>query len=127
MVIPSASRWKEYYQFDADNRPIPYHSRPEAAWTMCGPNTCFNLTNNHLYRCSILANAAMGFQENALGEEWKITQTYTPLAPDASVEEIVRHLFLFKGPLSACAICPETINIIGADQIRRTVSASVPD
>ncbi|MCL2622827.1 MAG: radical SAM protein [Planctomycetaceae bacterium] len=116
-VIPSASRWKEYYFFDDHGKPLPYQSRPEASWTMCGPNTCFNLTNNKLYRCSILANAACGWQEGALGDEWKCTQTYKPLEPTATADEIVRHLFLMTGPLVACSICPETIRFVDARQI----------
>ena len=116
-VIPSANRWKEYYFFDDHGQPLPYKSRPEASWTMCGPNTCFNLTGNKLYRCSILANAAYGWQEGALGEEWKVTQSYTPLEPTASADEIVRHLFLMTGPLAACSICPETIKFVDARQI----------
>ena len=117
VIIPSASRWKEYYLFSGEGKPLPYNSRPEAAWTMCGPNTCFNLTDNKLYRCSILANAAQGSQEGALGQEWKISESYTPLSPDASVDEIVRHLFLMKGPLPACAICPEKIRFVDSRQI----------
>jgi organic radical activating enzyme len=119
VVIPSASRWKEYYFFGTDGKPLPYKSRPEAAWTMCGPNTCFNLTENKLYRCSILANAAQAYQEGALGCEWKITETYSPLLPDASADEIVRHLFLMKGPLEACMICPEKIRFVDSQQIAR--------
>lgn len=116
-VIPSADRWKEYYFFDDHGKPLPYKSRPEASWTMCGPNTCFNLTGNKLYRCSILANAACGRQEGALGEEWEVTRSYTPLEPTATAEEIVRHLFLMTGPLAACSICPETIRFVDARQI----------
>ena len=119
VVIPSASRWKEYYLFGADGKPIPYQSRPEAAWTMCGPNTCFNLTENKLYRCSILANAAQACQEGALGHEWKVTTTYSPLLPDATADEIVRHLFLMKGPLAACTICPEKIRFVDSQQISK--------
>ena len=116
-VIPSANRWKEYYFFDDHGKPLPYQSRPEASWTMCGPNTCFNLTGNKLYRCSILANAACGWQEGALGDEWKITQSYMPLEPTATTDEIVRHLFLMTGPMPACSICPETIRFVDARQI----------
>lgn len=116
-IIPSASRWKEYYFFDDHGKPLPYHSRPEAAWTMCGPNTCFNLTGNKLYRCSILANAACGWQEGALDDAWAVTQTYTPLEPTATADEIVQHLFLMSGPLTACSICPETIKTVDAYQI----------
>ena len=117
VIIPSANRWKEYYFFNEEGKPIPYKSRPEAAWTMCGPNTCFNLTENKLYRCSILANAAQACQEGALGSEWKVTETYSPLLPDASCDEIVRHLFLMKGPLAACTICPENIQFADSLQI----------
>ncbi len=117
VVIPSASRWKEYYFFDDAGNPVPYRSRPEASWTMCGPNTCFNLNNNKLYRCSILANAAMAWQEGALGDAWQVTQTYTPLEPDATADEIVAHLFLMKGPLQACSICPEKIRFADSRQI----------
>ena len=117
IIIPSASRWKEYYLLSNDGKPLPYNSKPEAAWTMCGPNTCFNLTENKLYRCSILANAAQGWQERALGHEWKITESYSPLSADASVDEIVQHLFLMKGPLQACTICPEKIRFVDSRQI----------
>jgi len=117
-IIPSASRWKEYYLFSEEGKPLPYNSKPEAAWTMCGPNTCFNLTDNKLYRCSILANAAQACQEGALGQEWKVTQTYSPLLPDASPNEIIRHLFLMKGPLAACTICPEKIRFVDSQQIK---------
>ena len=119
VVIPSASRWKEYYFFDEAEKPIPYQSRPEAAWTMCGPNTCFNLTDNKLYRCSILANAAKGYEEGALGEPWQITQSYSPLEANATTDEIVAHLFLMKGPLKACSICPERIQFVDSQQILR--------
>jgi len=118
-IIPSASRWKEYYLFSEDGKPLPYKSRPESAWTMCGPNTCFNLTENKLYRCSILANAAQAWQEGALSQEWKITESYSPLTPDASADEIVRHLFLMKEPLVACTICPEKIRFVDSRQIAR--------
>jgi organic radical activating enzyme len=121
VIIPSASRWKEYYLFSKDGKPLPYNSRPEAAWTMCGPNTCFNLTENKLYRCSILANAAQGRQEGALGSEWSITESYSPLTPDATADEIVRHLFLMKGPLTACSICPEKIRFVDSRQIAPNV------
>lgn len=118
VIIPSASRWKEYYLFSNEGRPLPYNSRPESAWTMCGPNTCFNLTDNKLYRCSILANAAQAWQEGALDSEWKVTETYSPLLPSASADEVVRHLFLMQGPLSACTICPEKIRFADSLQIR---------
>jgi len=117
VIIPSASRWKEYYLFGDDGKPRPYNSKPEAAWTMCGPNTCFNLTENKLYRCSILANAAQGWQEGALSPEWKVTESYSPLTSDASADDIVRHLFLMKGPLTACSICPEKIRFVDSQQI----------
>jgi hypothetical protein len=64
-----------------------------------------------------MANAAHGWQEGALGDEWKVTQTYTPLEPTATADEIVRHLFLMTGPLAACSICPETIRFVDARQI----------
>ncbi len=118
-VIPSSSRWKRYYNMDEHGRPQPFESRPEQAWTMCGPNTCFNLTNNHLYRCSILANAALAFQEGVLGENWRVTQTYEPLSESATTDEIVSHLHLFAGPLPACSICPETTVVVEAEQIER--------
>ena len=118
VLIPSSSRWKEYYLFSEDGKPRPYNSRPEHAWTMCGPNTCFNLTDNKLYRCSILANAAQAWQEGALSDEWKITGSYSPLLPSATTDEIVRHLFLMKGPLAACTICPETIRFVDSRQIQ---------
>jgi len=124
VIIPSASRWKEYYLFSEDGKPLPYNSKPEAAWTMCGPNTCFNLTDNKLYRCSILANAAQACQEGALGQEWQITETYSPLLPDASPDEIIRHLFLMKGPLAACTICPENIRFVDSRQIKPLSRAS---
>ena len=117
VCIPSASRWKEYYLFDEEGKPQPYKSRPEHSWTMCGPNTCFNLTENKLYRCSILANAAQAWQEGALGPEWKVTETYSPLLPSASPDEMIRHLFLMKGPLAACTICPENIRFVDSQQI----------
>jgi organic radical activating enzyme len=117
IIIPSASRWKEYYLFSDEGKPLPYKSRPESAWTMCGPNTCFNLTENKLYRCSILANAAQAWQEGALRQEWNVTESYSPLTPDASADEIVRHLFLMKGPLEACSICPEKIRFVDSRQI----------
>jgi len=118
VLIPSSSRWKEYYLFSEDGKPRPYNSRPEHAWTMCGPNTCFNLTDNKLYRCSILANAAQAWQEGALSDEWKITGSYSPLLPSATTDEIIRHLFLMKGPLAACTICPETIRFVDSRQIQ---------
>jgi organic radical activating enzyme len=123
VIIPSASRWKEYYLFGNDGKPLPHNSRPESAWTMCGPNTCFNLTENKLYRCSILANAAQACMEGALGHEWNITESYSPLEPDASADEIVRHLFLMKGPLAACSICPEKIRFVDAQQLVRNAAA----
>jgi hypothetical protein len=116
-IIPSASRWKEYYLFNEDGKPLPYNSRPESSWTMCGPNTCFNLTENQLYRCSILANAAQAYKEGALGKEWKITESYSPLLPDSSADEIIKHLFLMKGPLPACSICPGKIRFVDSHQI----------
>ncbi|MDO4585586.1 MAG: radical SAM protein [Planctomycetia bacterium] len=118
-VIPSSSRWKRYYNMDENGCPQPFESRPEHAWTMCGPNTCFNLTNNHLYRCSILANAALAFQEGAVGEKWSVTQSYKPLDETSTTDEIVSHLHLFRGPLPACSICPETTVVVEAEQIRK--------
>jgi len=116
-IIPSASRWKKYYLFNDEGKPLPYNSRPESAWIACGVNTCFNLTENKLYRCSILANAAQAYEEGALGQEWKITESYSPLSPDAAADEIVRHLFLMRGPLEACTICPEKIQFVDSRQI----------
>lgn len=118
-IVPSSGRWKRYYEIDDEGRPQPFHSRPEKAWTMCGPNTCFNLTNNKLYRCSILANAALAYQEGAVGEKWAVTQTYKPLTEEASPSEIVEHLFLMHGPLAACSICPETTVVVEAEQLQR--------
>jgi len=124
VIIPSSSRWKEYYLFTEDGKPHPYNSRPEHAWTMCGPNTCFNITEKQLYRCSILANAAQAWKEGALSDEWKITGTYTPLAPSASADEIIRHLFLMRGPLPACTICPERIRFVDSRQIAKSEPTS---
>lgn len=118
-IIPSSGRWKRYYNIDDNGQPQPFDSSPEKAWTMCGPNTCFNLTNNKLYRCSILANAALVYEEGVLGENWAVTQTYEPLTADASANEIVEHLFLMRGPLKACSICPETTVVVEAQQIER--------
>ncbi|MBR0236532.1 MAG: radical SAM protein [Thermoguttaceae bacterium] len=118
-IIPSSGRWKRYYNIDDNGQPQPFESSSEKAWTMCGPNTCFNLTNNKLYRCSILANAALAYEEGVLGENWAVTQTYKPLTADASANEIVEHLFLMRGPLKACSICPETTVVVEAQQIER--------
>lgn len=118
-IIPSSSRWKRYYHIDDNGQPQPFQSRPEKSWTMCGPNTCFNLTDNKLYRCSILANAAIAYKEGVLGENWAVTQTYQPLTADSTANEIVEHLFLMRGPLQACSICPETTVVVEAEQLKR--------
>lgn len=117
-IIPSSSRWKRYYHIDDEGQPQPFESCPAKAWTMCGPNTCFNLTNNQLYRCSILANAALAYQEGVLGEMWAVTQTYQPLTAEATAREIVEHLFWMRGPLKACSICPEKTVLVEAEQLR---------
>lgn len=118
-IIPSSSRWKRYYEIDENGQPQPFHSDPGKAWTMCGPNTCFNLTDNQLFRCSILANAARAYREGVLNENWAVTQTYKPLQETATQNEIVEHLFFMRGPLQACTICPETTVLVEAEQLER--------
>ncbi len=126
-VLPSADRWKRYHRLDAAGRPQPYQSDPEKAWTRCGPNTCFNLTDRHLYRCSLLANALQAYREGVLGPAWRAVETYTPLAEDATVSEIVEHLHLRSRPLPACTICPEWYEVVDAIQLDELPSTSTSD
>lgn len=116
-VLPSADRWKRYHWLDDAGRPQPYRSDPEKAWTRCGPNTSFNLTDNHLYRCSLLANTVQAYREGVLGPAWRVVETYEPLAKDATASQIVEHLHLRSQPLVACTNCPEWYEVVDAVQL----------
>jgi len=45
-----------------------------------------------------------------LGQEWEIANSYHPLSPDATHEEIDVHLH--SGAIKACSICPERYEYI---------------
>ena len=79
----------------------------------------FQFDQQQIVSLQYFSQRGAGLRRRRFGRELGGYSTYQPLTADASANEIVEHLFLMRGPLKACSICPETTVVVEAQQIER--------
>jgi organic radical activating enzyme len=96
--------WFKIYQYDAENRPIPFKSNPYKAWKQCLCKVS-TIQDNKLYYCCPLRHAIKSRQEGVIGTEWDEILLHRPLTPDCTREELVQ--YLYQGVIKECCVCSE--------------------
>jgi len=114
-VRPSRHDWQKYHQVDSEGRPKPYHSDPCKAWKLCCAKNHVGLAENRLFFCCLLGNVIRAFRQGVLDEDWEVVVNYQPLTPDATVQEILDHLY--SGAFEECCICPDRYQVVPASEI----------
>ena len=99
------TEWSKTYLGFGDNM-LPYEDdNPEESWNNCPMyQTCFELHEGNIYKCSLLAYLPMQAKKYNLSEKWDHYLKYKPLTPDATDEEIVE--FFNRKSESYCGMCP---------------------
>ena len=98
--------WLALHQYDAHGTPSPCQSIPRTAWLNCLGKYCPLLTNNLLYKCTILGSIIDGVNEGSLsGQLWKEALTLNALTPDADAATILKYFRIQE--IQGCTICPD--------------------
>jgi len=105
-IYTSYRDWRKTYHVHSDQRLHPYQSDASQAWNNCRTKTiCPTLIDNRIFKCQHIAHVFRNRKNGFLGPEWDIVNNYHPLSPDATADEIERHLQ--AEAVEACRICPE--------------------
>jgi hypothetical protein len=104
-VRESHKGWRQQYHM-IDGKPMPFDSRPKAAWKICLQRSCTQLFKGHLWKCPALAYFAT--MERKLRLEaipaWQLFRDYKACPPTASDNE-VREFFAAR-EIPQCGLCP---------------------
>ena len=91
---------------DIDGKPMPFNSKPDAAYRVCMQRTCTQLVNGFLAKCPALAYWPQLETKACLESisEWDLFRDYESCPPTASDDEL-RSFFETKS-IPQCALCP---------------------
>ena len=110
-IFTSHRDWRKTYHVHSEKRLLPYQSNASKAWENCQTkNVCPTIIDNKIFKCQHIAHVVRNRKSGLLGQEWEIANSYHPLSPDATHEEIDVHLH--SGAIKACSICPERYEYI---------------
>lgn len=85
---------------------LPFEdNNPQNSWDNCiTGQQCFQLFEDHLWKCAPLAYLQLQDRKYALSEKWQPYLQYRPLSPGCSDKEIVE--FFNRGAEPVCGMCP---------------------
>jgi hypothetical protein len=105
-VRESHKGWRRQYHM-IEGKPMPFESRPRAAWKICLQRSCTQLFKGHLWKCPALAYFAT--MERKLRLEsipaWQLFRDYKACPPAASDAEVCD--FFATREIPHCGLCPE--------------------
>lgn len=97
--------WMRQYRV-VDGKPMPFDSKPNAAFKVCMQKTCTQLYRGLLWKCPALAYFAKLESKLRLHDitEWRLFRDYRAISPNASDEEVRR--FIETKSIPQCGLCP---------------------
>ena len=89
-----------------DGKPMPFNSKPDAAYRVCMQRTCTQLVNGCLAKCPALAYWPQLETKARLESisEWDLFRAYEACPPTASDDQL--RSFLETKSIPQCALCP---------------------
>ena len=75
---------------------------------------CPVLIDNKIFRCQHFAHVTRNLDKGFFSREWDVVKNYQPLTPEVTFDEIQSHFA--AGAPSACSICPEKYEYVGASE-----------
>ena len=97
--------WMRQYRVEA-GKPMPFDSKPSAAYRICMQKTCTQLFRNCLWKCPALAYHALMEQRLKLEciPAWQTFRDYKACPPSASEDEL--RSFVETKTIPQCGLCP---------------------
>jgi organic radical activating enzyme len=104
-IRQSHKRWMRQYNI-VDGKPMPFDSKPEAAFKICMQKTCTQLHKSMLFKCPALAFFALLEKRLRLEAipQWQLFRDYQACSPDATDAEV--QTFVATGSIPQCGLCP---------------------
>jgi hypothetical protein len=104
-VRQSHRGWMRQYNV-ARGKPMPFDSKPDAAFKVCMQKTCTQLFQNRLWQCPALAYFAKLESKLKLHAipEWQLFRDYKACSPDATDDEL--RTFIETKAIPQCGLCP---------------------
>lgn len=105
-IVPCHTYWFEIYKGYGNNM-MPYEDNdPEESWNNCiTGQDCFQLLDNKIYKCCMLAYLPYQAKKYKLSPKWDHYLTYAPLTSDCTDDAIIE--FFNKKAESYCGMCPK--------------------
>ncbi len=101
----SFNEWTRGYRGFGDESTPFEDNDPQASWDHCVTGQeCFQLFEDHLWKCAPLAYLRLQDRKFDLSEKWKPYLQYRPLGPDCSNAQIVE--FFRRRSEPVCGMCP---------------------
>ena len=97
--------WMRQYNIENGN-PMPFDSKPDAAFKACMQRTCTQLFQTRLFKCPALAYFSQLESKLKLHDipEWQLFRDYQACSPSATDEEL--QTFLQSKAIPQCGLCP---------------------
>ncbi len=97
--------WMRQYNVE-NGKPVPFDSKPEAAFKACMQKTCTQLHQGMLWKCPALAYFAKIEAKLRLQDvpQWQLFRDYQACRPDCTDEEL--QTFLATNSIPQCGLCP---------------------
>ena len=97
--------WMRQYKI-IDGKPMPFDSKPNAAYRVCLQKTCTQLRLGMLWKCPALAYFAQLESKLKLHDlpQWQLFRDYQACPPAASDDEVRQ--FLQTKSIPQCGLCP---------------------
>ncbi|QDT60657.1 Cyclic pyranopterin monophosphate synthase [Stieleria bergensis] len=97
--------WMRQYSVE-NGKPMPFDSKPDAAFKVCMQKTCTQLIDGCLAKCPALAYFAKLQAKLRLQDvpQWQLFRDYQACRPDCTDEEL--QTFLATKSIPQCGLCP---------------------
>lgn len=104
-IRQSHKGWMKQYKV-VDGKPIPFNSKPAAAYRVCMQKTCTQLFDGKLWKCPAIAywdqiEKRLNLQD---ASNWQLFRNYQPCSPNSTQAEL--EAFLTTKHIPQCALCP---------------------
>ncbi|MEL6898209.1 MAG: radical SAM protein [Planctomycetota bacterium] len=113
--------WMRQYKVE-DGKPIPFDSKPDAAYRVCMQKTCTQLIGGCLAKCPALAYFNLLEAKLKLHHlpQWQPFRDYQACRPDASNAEVRR--ILQTKAIPQCGLCPsQRTKFVHPNPLKRSV------